>query len=53
MWDSVSSRRTLQIMFWATVVFLPLVLAYTAWAYRMMRGKITERHVRESGSSLY
>ena len=52
-WDSVSSRRTLQIMFWATVVFLPLVLAYTAWAYRTMRGKITERHVRESGSSLY
>jgi cytochrome d ubiquinol oxidase subunit II len=52
-WDSVSSRRTLQIMFWATVVFLPLVLAYTAWAYRTMRGKITERHVREGGSSLY
>jgi cytochrome d ubiquinol oxidase subunit II len=52
-WDSVSSQRTLQIMFWVTVVFLPLIVAYTAWAYRLMRGKITEQHVREGGSALY
>ena len=52
-WDSVSSHRTLQIMFWAVLIFLPLILAYTAWAYRLMRGTITERHVREGGSSLY
>ena len=52
-WDSVSSHRTLQIMFWATVNFLPLIVAYTAWAYRLMRGKITEQHVREGGSALY
>jgi cytochrome d ubiquinol oxidase subunit II len=52
-WDSVSSQRTLQIMFWVTVGFLPLIVAYTAWAYRLMRGKITEQHVREGGSALY
>ena len=52
-WDAVSSHRTLQIMFWATVIFLPLVIAYTAWAYRLMRGTITERHVRESSRVLY
>ncbi len=52
-WDSVSSHRTLQIMFWAVLIFLPLIVAYTAWAYRVMRGKITERHVREGGSALY
>ena len=42
-WDAVSSHRTLQVMFWATLVFLPIVLAYTAWVYRVMRGKVTER----------
>ncbi len=52
-WDAVSSRRTLQIMFWAVVIFLPLILAYTGWVYRVMRGKVTERHVREGGHSLY
>jgi cytochrome d ubiquinol oxidase subunit II len=52
-WDSVSSRRTLQIMFWGVLIFLPLVLLYTAWVFRVMRGKVTERHVRDGGSSLY
>jgi cytochrome d ubiquinol oxidase subunit II len=52
-WDSVSSHRTLQIMFWAVVVFLPIVVAYTAWIYRVMRGKVTERHVQEGGPALY
>jgi cytochrome bd ubiquinol oxidase subunit II len=52
-WDSVSSHRTLQIMFWGVLIFLPLVLVYTGWVYRVMRGKVTERHVREGGSSLY
>ncbi len=52
-WDAVSSHRTLQIMFWAVVIFLPLIVAYTGWVYRVMRGKVTERHVREGGHSLY
>ena len=52
-WDAVSSHRTLQIMFWAALIFLPLIVAYTAWVYRVMRGKITEQHVRESGHALY
>jgi cytochrome d ubiquinol oxidase subunit II len=53
LYDSVSSQRTLQIMFWAVLIFLPLVIAYTGWAYRVMRGKITERQVREAGPALY
>lgn len=52
-WDSVSSKRTLQIMFWGVLIFLPIVIAYTGWVYRVTRGKITEEHVREGGSSLY
>jgi len=41
-YDAVSSHRTLQIMFWVVLLFLPIVLAYTGWAYRVMRGKVTE-----------
>ena len=52
-YDSVSSHRTLQIMFWAVLIFLPLIVVYTSWCYRVMRGKITERHVRAGGTSLY
>ena len=53
MWDAVSSHRTLQIMFWVVVVFLPIVLAYTAWVYRVMRGKVTVEQVRAKPRSLY
>ena len=52
-WDAVSSPFTLTIMFWAVVIFLPLVLAYTAWAFRVMRGKVTEGDVRMRGHELY
>ncbi len=52
-YDAVSSQRTLQIMFWVVILFLPLVLAYTSWAYHVMRGTVTERKVREGGRSMY
>ena len=53
LWDATSSHWTLQIMFWAVVVFLPLVLAYTTWAYRKIRGKVTVAQVREQTHSAY
>jgi cytochrome d ubiquinol oxidase subunit II len=46
-WDASSSRLTLFIMLIAVLVFLPLVLAYTSWVYRILRGKVTLAHVRE------
>ena len=51
-WDSVSSYRTLQVMFWAAAIFLPLIVVYTGWVYHVMRGTVTERHVRDSGHEL-
>ena len=30
-WDSVSSYKTLQVMFWAVPIFVPIILLYTAW----------------------
>ncbi|MEQ1944847.1 cytochrome d ubiquinol oxidase subunit II [Mesorhizobium sp. VNQ89] len=40
-WDASSSHLTLFIMLLATVVFLPIILAYTTWVYRIMRGTVT------------
>lgn len=44
-WDGSSSHLTLWIMVIAVVIFLPLITAYTAWVYRVMRGKVTEESV--------
>ncbi|WP_254458315.1 cytochrome d ubiquinol oxidase subunit II [Xanthomonas sacchari] len=40
-WDASSSHLTLWIMLLATVVFLPIILAYTTWVYRVLKGKVT------------
>ncbi len=50
-WDSSSSHLTLFIMLVATVIFLPIVLAYTAWAFKILWGKVTPASVRESAES--
>ena len=39
-WDASSSRLTLWTMLLATIVFLPIILAYTAFVYRVMRGAV-------------
>lgn len=44
-WNASSSEKTLGIMVFVTVVFLPIVLAYTAWAYRVMFGRVTSKLV--------
>ena len=52
-WDSVSSHLTLGVMFWATLIFMPLIIFYTGWAYRVMRGKITVEQIRANDHSAY
>ncbi len=52
-WDSVSSHLTLGIMFWATLIFMPLIVLYTSWAYRVMRGKVTAAYIRENEHGAY
>ncbi len=53
LWDSVSSHLTLQIMFWAVVIFLPIIVAYTSWVYRVLRGKITVETIRANDHQVY
>jgi cytochrome d ubiquinol oxidase subunit II len=52
-WDSSSSELTLLIMLVATLVFLPIVLVYTAWVYRVLRGRVTSAYIAENSASTY
>ena len=50
-WDASSSARTLTIMLVAVIVFLPIVLAYTAWVFRVLKGRITLEELRRHEDS--
>ncbi len=52
-WDSVSSHLTLEVMFWAALIFTPIVIAYTGWAYSMMSGKVTTAFIESHDRSAY
>ena len=45
-WDASSSAPTLFLMLVVVAVFLPVVLAYTAWVFRVLRGRITLEEIR-------
>jgi cytochrome d ubiquinol oxidase subunit II len=46
-WDASSSAKTLFIMLIAVIILLPVVLAYTAWVYRVLRGQISLDAIRQ------
>ena len=52
-WDASSSHMTLFIMLVVTGIFLPIVLAYTAWVYRVLWGKVDEKTVNDKGGHAY
>lgn len=53
LWDAASSHKTLGIMLLVTVVFLPLIMLYTAWVYRVMRGRVTVEAIQENTHTAY
>ena len=53
MWDAVSSHKTLNLMFWLGLFFLPLILLYTSWVYRVMRGKVTLKDIADNEHTAY
>jgi cytochrome d ubiquinol oxidase subunit II len=52
-YDAVSSHRTLNLMFMAVAIFLPIILIYTSWVYRVMRGKVTEDKIEKETHTAY
>ena len=51
--DASSSQATLRNMLIATVILLPIVLAYTAWVYKVLWGKVSATTIENAGSSAY
>ncbi len=52
-WDACSSYTTLNVMFWVALIFTPIVLAYTGWAYHVMAGKVTREYIAGNDKALY
>jgi len=53
LWDAVASHKSLGIMFWVVVIMLPIVIFYTGWVYRVMRGRIDEAHIENNEHTAY
>ncbi|GAB4347632.1 MAG: cytochrome d ubiquinol oxidase subunit II [Oricola sp.] len=52
-WDASSSHLTLFVMLVVTVIFMPIILLYTAWVYKVLWGKVTEDEVTSNSESVY
>ncbi|MCK8102324.1 cytochrome d ubiquinol oxidase subunit II [Pseudoalteromonas sp. 2CM36K] len=52
-WDAVSSHKTLNIMFVAVVIFIPLILAYTTWCYVKMWRRVTVEEIENNTHGSY
>ncbi|MEW6037113.1 MAG: cytochrome d ubiquinol oxidase subunit II [Pseudomonadota bacterium] len=52
-WDASASHRNLQWSLAITLVFLPIVLLYTQWAYRVIWGKVTAADIAKGEHTLY
>ena len=50
-WDASSSHMTLFVMMLATAFFLPIIIAYTAWVYHVLRGKVSAQQIVDDKSS--
>ncbi len=52
-YDAVSSHLTLGLMLGATAIFMPLIIVYTSWAYKIMWGKVTTEYIAANDKSVY
>ena len=52
-WDASASQLSLMIMLICAIIFLPIILAYTTWVYRVMRGKVRETYIKENEHGTY
>src|SRR5487761_32455 len=50
-WDASSSRATLLLMLVATLLFMPIILLYTAFVYRVLRGRVSAGQIEGETNS--
>ena len=49
-WDSASSHLTLFIMLVVTVIFLPIILFYTSWVFKVLWGRLETEEANAPGA---
>jgi cytochrome d ubiquinol oxidase subunit II len=52
-WDASSSHLTLFVMLICTLIFLPIVLAYTGFVFRVLRGPVTADQIETNSGNFY
>lgn len=53
LWDGSSSYYTLVVMLIVVLIFVPMILTYTAWSYYVMRGTLTSEYIEANDKTLY
>lgn len=51
--NSSASQHSLGIMFGVTVFFIPVIVFYTSWAYRVLAGKVTVAMIQANDHTMY
>ena len=49
--NASSNLYTLQVMSWAALIFLPLVLLYQGWTYWIFRRRVTRSHIENAAAA--
>lgn len=52
-WDASSSHLTLFIMLVVSAIFIPLIVSYTSWVYKVLWGKVDETTVGDKSGHAY
>jgi len=52
-WDASSSHLTLSVMLVATAIFLPIILIYTIWVFKVLQGSVTTAYVEANKDGTY
>ena len=53
LWDASSSHMTLFIMLVCAVIFVPIIIAYTSFVYRVLWGKVDAKDVNDPANHAY
>ena len=53
LWSAAASQHTLEWMTAAAVFFVPIILAYTSWVFRVLRGPVHESDVNKNEYGTY
>ncbi|WP_305813575.1 cytochrome d ubiquinol oxidase subunit II [Photobacterium leiognathi] len=52
-WDATSSELTMKLMTVVAFIMVPVILAYTAWCYYKMFGRLDTKYIEDNSTSLY